>query len=194
MGAGACSRDAATGPRSAAPLQTRAGKDIAAASSHGDTAYASMEYHPAQGIKMKIGEAHSLFVPAYAICDTARSGYGPATWESACTPHKSRLTISAKTWIDSAGHPVVQFSPDVRFSPDDAKPASLAVADKYALDDPNARILYCPTGTTACVDESLTDIEVATQTDKKGSFLYRRIKHLSGYNIASGRNVPAAME
>ena len=193
MAAAACSRDAATGPRSAGAVEARASK-AAGSPAPGDTAYASMDYHPAQGIKMKVGETHSLFVPAYAICDTASSGYGPETWEADCAPHRTRLTITAKAWNDSTGHPFVQFSPDVRFSPDDAKPATLAVLDEYAVNDSGARILYCPTGAATCVDESLTDIEVATHSDKKGAFFYRRIKHLSGYNITAGRSVTAAME
>lgn len=186
IAAAACGGDRATAPGATAPaVEVRANQparfDVA-----GDTIYASMVYHPSKGLKLKIGDQHQLFVPAYAICDTATSGYGPETWEQSCTPERRRVTITAKAWTDPTGHPFVQFSPDLRFSPDDKKATWLAMSDAYAARDSSARIVYCPALGGPCVDESLTDVEVATHSDKRGTFLYRRVKHLSGYNILSG--------
>ena len=184
VAAAACGGDRATAPGASAPTAVSAARHSSTAAS--DTIYASMVYHPAKGMKMKIGEQHQLFVPAYGICDLQTSGYGPETWEQSCAPERRRLTITAKAWTDSAGHPFVQFSPDLRFSPDDKKPSWLAMSDRLASKDSSARIVYCPTIGGACVDESAWDLEVSTHAAGRGSYLYRRVKHLSGYNILSG--------
>ena len=190
--AAACGRDAATAPGTA-PLEVRATKQSAYVAT-ADTVSASMVYHPAKGLKLKIGEQHMLYIHSYAVCDTATSGYGPGTWESSCEPQKGQLTVTARAWIDSAGHPFVKFSPDLRFSPDDTKASWIALSDRFAARDPNSVILYCPTDGSPCVDEALSDPELATQRNKKDGYVYRRVKHLSGYNIVSGYTRPTAME
>ena len=190
--AAACGRDAATAP-GIAPVEVCATKQSAYVAT-ADTVTASMVYHPAKGLKMKIGEQHMLYVHSYAVCDTATSGYGPQTWETPCQPHKGQITVTAKAWIDSAGHPFVTFTPDLRFSPKDKWASWIALSDRFAAKDTSSVILYCPTDGSACIDESLNDAELVTQRNRKDGYLYRRVKHLSGYNIVSGYTRPDAME
>jgi len=185
IAAAACGGDRATAPAVSAPVVVSASK-YSSALTHGDTIFASMVYRPSKGMKMKIGEQHMLYLHDHSVCALETSGYGPDMWETPCALEKRNVTITAKAWVDSAGHPFVQFSPDLRLSPDDNKASWLALTDKLAWGDSTARIVYCPTNGAACVDESLADLEVVTQSAKKGSYLYRRIKHLSGYNILSG--------
>ena len=189
LGTAACGSDRLAAPGDAPP-DPRAARLTYSAQS--DTVVASMVYHPGKGLNLKIGEQHQLFIPAHAVCDLEASGYGAETWELPCAPARRRMTVTAKAWVDSAGHPFVQFSPDLRFSPDDKKAAWLALADRFAARDSSARILYCPTAGGGCVDESLTDVEVVTHADWKKGYVYRRIKHLSGYNIVSGRTAVEA--
>jgi hypothetical protein len=72
-------------------------------------------------------------------------------------------------------------SPDVRFSPSHV--VTLSIKDPKGVLDPSAAIGWCPTGGTTCVNEALVDPSLQTQADLQGSFLVRRVKHFSGYNV-----------
>ena len=59
---------------------------------------------------------HAVIFPDKAICDPAKSSYGPGTWDSPCeitrepvTIHAEVRTTSTGTWID--------FTPALRFAP-----------------------------------------------------------------------------
>jgi hypothetical protein len=61
---------------------------------------------------------------------------------------------------------------------------SLYLFDKGAMKDSTVRIDFCPTD-TSCYDESLTDPSLPTRKDLEHNYVYRRIKHFSGYNVAA---------
>ena len=62
----------------------------------------------------------------------------------------------------------------------------LYLRDKRAAYDPSSQILYC-SGllNLSCVDESVADPSVAVYRDAPNGFVYRRIKHFSGYNVTA---------
>jgi hypothetical protein len=93
------------------------------------------------------------------------------------------VTITATTMADAQGHPYVEFSPDLRFSPD--KEVYLYLKDGKRTSAQTLSINWCPTGGTTCIDESLTDPSLATKRVGKSSILGRRLKHVSGYNIVA---------
>jgi len=129
--------------------------------------------------------AHSLWLPAYTVCDPATSGYGMGTWDLACSPLTTSITITAKVRGASGGLPRVDFQPALRFNPYHAAFLTFAVKGKQAKAAAAMGILYCPTSSTKdCVDEAVSDPTLATVVDRPQQMVYRRIKHFSGYLVA----------
>ncbi len=161
---------------------------------NGDTTVTTFTLSP-QGRGTVVIGPHKLAIPKGAVCDPATSGYGPGTWDLPCAPTAERLVITAKAWADSAGHPYVEFRPALRFRPTaEGDPAvTLYLRDKRAAAAGAGAyvITYCDDAGGLCVDEGAGDPAVATKADATNGFLYRRLKHFSGYNIASGRAAAA---
>ena len=190
--ASACGGESATSPGGGTgpPVELRKG-GWSDKKGQKDTYTTTFVVHPNKDTKLTINGGHMVFISAGAICELATSGYGPGTWETPCEPQKQSVTVTAYSWTDANDHPRVQFSPDMRFTPDDAKPAWLVMYDKTAAKDSTFKIMYCPTLEDVCIDESLADPEVVTRADKKNQFLYRRVKHFSGYNVTTGTTAEA---
>ena len=178
-----CGTDLGVAPRSdeasrASPTLARRGH------MEGDTLTSSILVTPNQGGVFWVGSEHVIAIEEGAICDPQKSSYGPTEWDAECVPMRRSITITARSWYDAGGHPRVRFSPDLRFVP--TKTVTLYLADQAAVLDPSYKIFYCISNTD-CVDESLTDPSLATQRDPNGRFLFRRIKHFSGFNVAADR-------
>ena len=142
------------------------------------------------GGKYNLAGGHVVSFAANAICDPLLSSYGPSTWNSSCTPARLPVTITARSWIDANGRARVDFSPDLRFQPTTSAPSRvmLQLKDRGASLDPSAALLYCP-NVGECYDESVSDASLATRRDSKGAWIYRYVKHFSGYNVGTGRSV-----
>jgi len=150
----------------------------------GDTAVTTMVVDPVHGNSVGIAGNHKIVIPANAICALATSSYGTTEWDKPCTPETAVVTITAKSWYDAAGHPRIDFQPAMRFNPA-AEPVVLYLNDHTAATS-GLRIDYCADGALTCVDESAADSSLATYRNGVNGLWYRRIKHFSGYNIASG--------
>ena len=186
-GAVACSTDAVS---SVEPVLGRQQQDPVSTSTvtYGDTTVTVFYVDPAVSQAYSIGRVHKLWLVAGAICNPLTSSYGPAHWDEPCEPLRLPMPVTAKSWVDAKGHPFIDFSPNLRFQPVSAKRASaeLFMKDKSASIDTTARILYCgPDG--RCIDEALQDRSLATKYDTKNGFVYRKIKHFSGYMVTAGR-------
>lgn len=128
---------------------------------------------------------HSLWLPANSVCDPATSGYGIGTWDLACSPLATSITITANVRSTSGGLPRVDFEPAIRFNPDRAAYLTFTVNGRRAKDAAEMRILYCPTSASKdCVDEALADPSLETVLNRPMKMVYRRIKHFSGYLVA----------
>lgn len=150
-----------------------------------DTTLTSLVVDPTVTATYTIGGVHKLYVRAGGICDLT-SSYGLGTWDLPCLPATSPILITAKSWYDAAGHPHVDFSPQLRFVPDDTTAsARLFLRDWIGAFDRASVIDYC--NDSGCVDESVTDTSLVTQRDTTSGFVFRRIKHFSGYEVAAGR-------
>ena len=70
----------------------------------------------------------------------------------------------------------------MRFSPD--KNVNLYIYVPTGMEDfqKNWTMKYCPDG-GSCVDESLTDPDLASFADHENMMVFRRIKHFSGYIV-----------
>jgi hypothetical protein len=128
-------------------------------------------------------EGHRVFLPANSICQVGVSGYGSAYWNQSCTPQTLPIVFTITTSTDANGYSKMTVSPDVRFSP--SKTVTAFIHDTVAVRQPNAFIAYC-TLLKGCINEGTTDASMATYRDVTTGYLYRRIKHFSGYNIIFG--------
>jgi hypothetical protein len=124
-----------------------------------------------------------IVIPAYSICKVGVSGYGPTTWDQPCAPATTPVVFTLKSGTDN-GSPRIDVHPDVRFSP--SKTVTVTFRDMAAANSLSALINYCPSGSSACVDESKTDASLRTNTNPTTGQVSRRIKHFSGYNITYG--------
>jgi hypothetical protein len=193
----ACS-GAATGPSApaaapdASPTPVAPSPATPPAGSVADTLVTTFTINPGTATTRVLGE-HKVQFPADAVCDPATSSYGPGTWDAPCAPlgRGQKVTVTARSYTTAEGEPRVDFAPALRFVPAADKAVVLSLKHKPNAAGPqpasdNAAILYCPDA-SACVDEALADETLVTQADLKGGFLFRRIKHFSGYSVGVGR-------
>jgi hypothetical protein len=117
------------------------------------------------------------------VCDPERSSYGVGTWNQPCEILDKPIRITAVSWRDGWGYPRVQFSPEVRFSPD--KTVQLWMQDKPVREGGDYAILYCPDDSTDCIDEAVSDPSLQSFVIRRTATVYRRIKHFSVYNLAA---------
>jgi hypothetical protein len=191
--ASAACTDAPLGPRQLTSAPPRA---VTAAvvtplfmgfSADGDTLVARFTIHPRGRATYLLGRGHLVTIPSGVTCDPELSSYGPGTWDDPCPAAAEPITVTARTWNDESGRPHVDFAPHLRFAPTDdpARMAWLSLYDREAASDPSARILFCEENLAECVDEALSDPSLATLRDPFSGYVYRRIKHFSGYNMAA---------
>lgn len=175
----ACSSDRALGPRSST-MQPSA----LLSSTSGDTTVTVLSVDPSTKSTFSIGGIHKIVFPAGSVCDPAVSSYGPTEWDNACTPVAGTITITAKSWTDSLGHPRIDFSPALRFVPSQA--VVLSMKDRGASLSAQAKIVWCADSARTCVDESIADPSLVTELDPITGTLTRRVKHFSAYNVTTG--------
>lgn len=153
-----------------------------------DTARFGITIDPSRVTYFYLGAGNSITFPAHSLCDPTKSSYGPTEWDKPCTGATQPVTVQVKAWLDSTGHPRVDFNPSVRFAPS-STPLGwvvLTFADREASLDPMFDIRYCATSVSACANEALTDATLRTAHDPITGRVTRRIKHFSGYNVAAG--------
>ena len=129
-----------------------------------------------RGATQKIGD-HVLSLPANAVCDLGRSGYGETMWNKSCTPLKGSVVITATVLQGPDGEPYIDFQPAMRFAPN--KEAMLFFREDKAT---SVSVKYC-NNLGYCVDESLNDPSLKPFRVNR-NIVGRRVKHFSGYVIA----------
>ncbi|HXT18746.1 MAG TPA: hypothetical protein VN706_24185 [Gemmatimonadaceae bacterium] len=154
----------------------------------GDTSRFSITVDPSKNMAFYLGAGNQIRFPAGSICDPS-STYGPDQWDAPCTVATAPITFNVKAWLDSQGNPRTDFDKHVRFVPstDSNHWVVIAFTAPAVSYSPDAKILYCVTASSGCVDESVTDPTMTTFRDGASGRLERRIKHFSGYNVFSGQ-------
>jgi hypothetical protein len=174
------------GTRGGRSISSPDGRPLASSSSTiGDTTVTSFTLNGNGGTWVIVAGEHKLTFGngLSSICDPATSSYGPGEWDQPCTPATAPITVTAKVWTNGAGRAQVDFSPALRFVP--GQQVTLYMYDKQVADGLlDARMYYCPTPGGPCLNEAMSDPSVATHKNTAG-FLYRRVKHFSGYNVAA---------
>lgn len=134
-----------------------------------------------------LGYGNRIVFPrgAASICDLQSSSYGAGTWNRWCAAETEPVTFTVKLWKDASGQPRVDFSPAVRFVNDDANPVMLYLYTPSGSMAWLSNIMYCPTARSLCYDESQLDPDLATHASGATGYVYRRVKHFSGYNVVA---------
>jgi hypothetical protein len=153
-----------------------------------DTLRFTITIDPSRKTYYDLGAGNSLTFPAGSPCDPTKSKYGSGEWDKPCVASTSPLTVTVMEWLDSKGHPRVDFDPNVRFVPssDPSRWVTISFSDLQASLDLSFSILYCPSAHSKCKDESKNDPTLVTYRDPITHMVTRRIKHFSGYNVAAG--------
>src|SRR5262245_49748397 len=145
------------------------------------------------GGKFSIGDVYKLSVPSDAVCDERSS------WDRGCDLLRSgeSVTITA-TYGYRGGTPVVEFAPDLRFASNRVVTLSTSIYSniltsniRYFLDHEKAlrgfSIFFTDDlGDTETIDAA-RDSTVITHVNLRLGIVWRRVKHFSGYSVATGR-------
>jgi hypothetical protein len=154
------------------------------------------------GGSFSIGGLYTLNCPSNAICDPSQSTYGDGEWNNACVTLTSDLTITATLQLTSNGL-AVDFTPDIRFSPDaqvtistDIFAPVIRANREYLRRNPSTlrplALYYEPTLNASPVADYLSDPDAITHIDLSSGRIWRRVKHFSGYNVTSGASCDPA--
>ena len=141
----------------------------------------------------------SIKIPSNAVCDPAVSSYGSGTWDSPCTTLASgqSLAVTVTYGFTSNNVPVLDVSPGIRFSPNsvvtlgtNAYAATIVANATYYASNQQALhyfgMYYTPDlGVTAYTDAA-NDNSLITHVNISTGYVWRRVKHFSGYNILNG--------
>lgn len=156
----------------------------------GDTTINTFTIDPAGGGSPSFGKLNKsrIVIPAGAICDPSTSGYGASYWAKPCKTATTNITFTVRSWTGRDGMPKVAFSPDVRFVP--TQTVLLYISTGATTTGPSPVVQWCTSNMTGCVNEATTDPTLTATFDPFSYSVWRRVKHLSGYNITVGKSAP----
>jgi hypothetical protein len=134
---------------------------------------------------------YMLVVPANAVCEPGVSSYGAGTWDAPCTAAAGSVHVTV-TLLTIGGRDYVDFYPHLRFVPSDDQShwvtintwRTAAIGGRGDLR--RFSILFSETPGGPLIDESLDDPTLSTHVNVRTGFVWRRVKHFTGYNIYSG--------
>jgi len=147
------------------------------------------------GGKYAIGDLFKLNVPSDAVCELRTT----TTWNSWCNLlDRGESILVTATYGFVGGVPVVDFSPDLRFSPN--KTVTLSTAFYSDILTAHARYFEqnegalrgfainrtTDLGQTTSIDAA-RDTTLVTHVNLIFGIVWRRVKHFSGYSVATGR-------
>lgn len=153
----------------------------------------------AAGGTYDIGDGfYTLNVPADGVC-VLGSSYGPGEWESPCQTLADGESITVTATLGFAnGGPMIDFSPELRFSPSVQvtlstgiyAPLLTTLRPLFASNPSLLRYfgMYYTTdfGATGTTDAAF-DASLVTHVNLRSGLVWRRIKHFSGYYLAGGK-------
>lgn len=133
---------------------------------------------------------HAVVFPANSICDPDRSVY--ADFDAPCATISRPITITARLSTER-GAKAVDFSPELRFAPSTSASRWVWIymftpEAHGARDLSQFNILFAPTLGAVPENDALTDPTLRTYVDRTAGISFRRIKHFSGYIVASGNS------
>ncbi len=164
----------------------RLGGGVTAALTGTDTARFSITIDPWHTASYALGDGNAITFPAGSICDPSSTD-GEPEQDAPCTAIRKSITVHVTAWLDNAGHTRVDVAPHLRSVPSLLPTGwvTITFTDFQASLSPRYTILYCPTGNSACFDESQADPTLVTLRNVVTGEVTRRIKHFSGYVVGA---------
>src|SRR5919201_114464 len=141
---------------------------------------------PVAGGVVQVGE-FTLTFPANSVCRLG-SGYGKNFWDKPCLTVNYDFPVTAKYWYDN-GESLMEFAPDVRFSPAVAVIVSTFRQQLVGATSLGTYEIFSWTrgdNGRAKQSDANADPSLQTQFDPASGKVWRRIKHFSGISISSG--------
>src|SRR4051812_8935197 len=137
--------DSTVAPRANTSTSTIAGGGATASLTGWDTLRFSFTIDPSRNTTYWLGQGNSIVFPAGSLCDPTTSTYGPGQWDAPCAIAPRTLTVNAKAWLDSQGHPRIDFDQHIRFAPsiDPTKWVVLTFTDYRGSLTVMSGIAYC---------------------------------------------------
>ena len=190
----ACSDAATTAPESSAALSVpRAAIYIDRLDTLSAVQSADITVTP-EGGWFQLGK-NGVYFPANSICDPATSSYGVTEWDKTCRTITKPIKIHAT--LDTLNSSWIVFKPDLRFRPTSDQnrwvylfmytPTLEGRYENPTLVRDRWKINWLPGAGLPAVDESLKDGTLKTRQYKNTGYVYRRVKHFSGYQISVTR-------
>jgi hypothetical protein len=150
---------------------------------------------PAQGGTINILDAYTLNFPANSVCDPTSSdtqtGYANQAWDAPCTVATGDIQVRA-TLKWSNGVLYADFQPALRFVPSKVVTISTGLLAPVVQYYRNAGVAqgwsigYAPGIDAGGVNDALNDASLRTVINGSTGKIWRRVKHFSGYMIATG--------
>lgn len=150
---------------------------------------------PVTGGTINILDAYTLQFPAGAVCDPTaedtQAGYAAQAWDAPCTVATTDIAVRA-TLKWSNGQLYADFQPALRFVPNKVVRLSTGVMASTVKSYKNAGIAQgWSIGYTAGIEQpgvmdAASDPTLRTVIQGNSGIIFRRIKHFSGYVIATG--------
>lgn len=185
----ACSADAPSAPQGAAePIGEASFAKGGNLNRHDGVYYTTISIQPDSTKVYKLTEEAWVYIPAHATC-VQSTPYGTGEWDNACERATTPVGVDVVVTIRN-GVPSANFYPDLRFAPAADSDymnwvyLGLKTKGKPTTDLEKYAILYRPTGSSALVDESISDATL--RAFRYSGFVVRRLKHFSGYNVSLG--------
>ncbi len=162
---------------------------IPSVSTMGDTTIQKFTVNPPDGKRIVFGKTtgHVIVIPGNTLCDPKSNTYGPTEWQKPCVLAKSSISFEVRTWNDAQGRPQAKFSPAIRFNPSAPQPVAIYFQDPTLANFSTVYIPYCD-ATNVCVKEEATDSYLTTKATPRiggGYWVYRNLRHFSGYNVTA---------
>jgi len=151
------------------------------------------------GGKFSVGNGlYTIAFPANSVCDPAVSSYGPGTWDQPCSTLQDGQSLTVTATYGFTNHGLsIDFSPALRFNPSTEVRISTGVyapvlttfASYFAAYPSTLHFLgiyYAPDLSSAGTTDAAFDSSLITHVNLSTGLVWRRIKHFSGYSIATG--------
>ena len=153
-----------------------------------------------RGGSFAVAGLYTVNFPENSVCNPDNTKYGPTEWDKGCSTLRSGQSIKVHATLSLAsGGLAIDFSPDLRFSPNSQVTISTDVfapllkANKnYYVGHPDAlnflAISYAPSLGATSVKDYKADPSLITHVNLITGQIWRRVKHFSGYNIVTGQS------
>lgn len=153
-----------------------------------------------RGGSFAVAGLYTISFPENSVCNPENTQYGATEWDKSCSTLRSGQSIKVHAVLSLAsGGLSIDFTPALRFSPSSQVTIStdlfapvLKANKDYFLSHPGSlnflAIAYAPSLGAGAVKDYKADASVITHVNLSTGQIWRRVKHFSGYTLATGES------